>query len=125
MQDALVEVKYRKRWDDATKAKLEGPLSEQARLWQPVYLVLFVGEAARANNTPASHLGIVKLVCDNQQFGIEMSPAKGSSFVPWADVTWGHFRRFQSIFTDISDKWQDSTLINSIHMMKTLTDLPE
>jgi hypothetical protein len=126
----LVEVKYRKGWNDWTRDQLGEQIFEQVKQWAPLYVVVFVGEAARATNTPASNLGVFKAVVQDGQLGIirkilngdpPSDPRRGTEkFVPWKDVTWSHILRFQDVFSDVSERWEDQTLIKAIKVMKGL-----
>jgi len=58
----LVEVKYRKQWNDNTRASLGREIEEQVKIWQPISLVLFLGERARETDTPASSIGVLRLI---------------------------------------------------------------
>lgn len=126
----LVEVKYRKSWNDWTRDQLGDQLREQVRQWMPLYLVVFIGEAARPNETPASNLGVFKAVIQDNQLGIIRRGPNGNSsseetrdiekFIPWKEVTWNHILRFQDVFSDVSERWEDQTLIKAIKVMKGL-----
>lgn len=127
----LLEVKYRKRWNENVREDLGNDLLEQVKIWSPLHLVLFVGEPARNNDTPANYLGVCKLVIQDGSLGLFRQRATGSilnrtyveEFLPWSEVTWENFRRFQDVFPGITDAWENETLIQTIRMMKGLYDL--
>jgi hypothetical protein len=124
----LLEVKYRKCWDDTVKNDLGLILQEQVKLWSPLYMVLFVGEPARQNDTPASFIGTCKLVIEDGKLGILKKVNGGFSkdkteFIPWSRVYWSHFNRFQDTFPGVTDSWEQETLIKTVRMMKSLYDL--
>jgi hypothetical protein len=127
-QSWLVEVKYRRKWDESTKAELEEKLKAQAQIWAPLYLILFVKEKARTNETPSSYLGVCKLIVKDGQLG-RMSQTfsfkkedRTDVFEPWSEFTWQSFKRFQDVFDGVSDKWQDETLIKIINIMQNISD---
>ncbi|MCE3011100.1 MAG: hypothetical protein LW875_10860 [Proteobacteria bacterium] len=130
-QGWLLEVKYRERWNDDVRADLGKRLFDQVKLWSPLYLVLFVGEAVRKNDTPASYLGVCKLIIENETLGTVRKKRIGNllsghyedEFVQWDSLTWDNFKRFQDIFPGISDAWEKETLIKTVTMMKGLYDL--
>src|SRR6266542_3865028 len=39
----LVEVKYRKRWNEEVQESLEVEIKEQVKTWHPLFLMIFVG----------------------------------------------------------------------------------
>src|SRR3989344_6357370 len=53
-QTFLVEVKFRKCWNESVKRQLGKDIVEQVKLWGPLHLVLFLGESAKRENNLAS-----------------------------------------------------------------------
>lgn len=126
----LVEVKYRRRWNEATKTALRREIVEQVKSWQSVYLVVFLGEPARDADTPASSIGVLQLIHSERQLFCRRFKSKGFSTheieeyrTPWDEINWGHFDRFQDVFRDIGERWEESTLIKSLSLLESLRRL--
>ncbi|WP_442854741.1 hypothetical protein [Fischerella sp. PCC 9605] len=127
----LVEVKYRKRWNKSVKQDLGQQIREQVKIWQPLYLVVFLGSSVDPrNDTPANRIGAIKLVSSNNHLCC-CSRRKRKFFskefeeynMPWEEITWKNFRRIQDIFPNLSERWEDSTLIQSLEILKALEEL--
>jgi hypothetical protein len=116
----LVEVKYRARWNESTKAVLKSALTNQVQQWQPVYLILFLGEKARTNDTPASYLGVVRLECHEGELGFIEEGPEGELFHPWEDLQWDCFRRLHDIFTEVHTRYEDSTITKAVALVKSM-----
>lgn len=132
----LIEVKFRKAWSNLTKRQLGDQLREQVQTWHPIYLVVFLGEPARQNETPASFLGVAKLVYQNGEVYVESGSFEGNrdesgidnfQWVPrytkWQDITWNTFSRFQDVFDGVADRWQEGTITSAIEMIRSLNEL--
>lgn len=122
----LIEVKYRKHWNDASKRELKRVMEKQVKKWQPVFLVLFLGEKARDTETPASYIGIIKLTFENQLLCSRLKkrfPGELWETKPWDAIDWGTFNRFQDIFTEVGTKWMNRTLIQTVSILKSLAEL--
>jgi len=124
----LVEVKYCNKWNDEVKRSLGEQLIEQVKLWSPMHLVLFIGEPARRNDTPASYLAVGKLGVQNEVLGVWHKMYQGAplisefseTFIPWSEVTWDSFTRFQDAFYEVSDRREEGTLFKAIEIMRSL-----
>lgn len=58
----LVEVKYRKEWNDEARHKLGNLICEQVKFWHPLFLTVFLGNSVRpGNNNPVHSIGVIKL----------------------------------------------------------------
>ena len=61
----LVEVKYRKVWNDEARRKLGKQILEQVKVWNPLFLTVFLGNSVRpGNNNPVHSIGVIKLTCE-------------------------------------------------------------
>ncbi len=128
----LVEVKYRSRWNDQVRNHMEELLRDQVSLWNPLYLVIFLGEKARDNNTPKSSLGICRLVLENDELFILQS--KGDNdlvgqrssvhrLIPWQSVDWGHMSRIQDVFDGLGERFEDETLKKAVSVMRCFGEI--
>lgn len=127
----LVEVKYRQKWSNAVRDRIGNDIKDQVQQWQPLTLVIFLGNKARPKNTPASFLGVCKLVIKNGDLQlVYRNPSNFSQlalldkYIPWSQVTWDHMNRFQDVFSEVGERWEESTLTKAIDMVKNL-ELPE
>lgn len=125
----LVEIKYRKTWSEKVRDELEGCLTSQVKLWAPVYVVIFIGEPTRPNDTPASYLGVGKLAIDDdgdlclvREF-VNDDGEYEEVCIPWDQVEWKYFSRFQDVFARVSVRYEENTLINAIKIFKGLAEL--
>lgn len=124
----LVEVKYRKSWNLSIRSELEKMLLDQVKQWEPVYLVLFLGEKAGEKETPMNYLGVCKLVIKDSKLCIAIKINTGDlfesryedKFVPWSECKWSHFNRFQDVFIDTNGGFKDSTITKAIELVKSL-----
>ncbi|MNT11046.1 hypothetical protein D3C72_1459070 [compost metagenome] len=119
----LVEVKYRARWNETTKANLKNALEGQVQQWQPVYLVLFLGERARTTDTPASYLGVVRLEHNNGTLGFIEMDTETESFRPWSDLQWDNFKRLHDVFTEVHTRYEDSTITKAVALVKSMKSI--
>jgi hypothetical protein len=99
----LVEVKYRKRWNDRVQESLEAEMKEQVQNWHPLFLMLFVGHSVESpNSLPTYHMRIAKLLWNDQQ-GILTQRADGKT-CSWKNSQWKHFLRVQDVFDECAKK---------------------
>ena len=116
----LVDVKYRGQWDNQVRDRLNEGLKEQIRQWGPVHLVLFLGEAARPTETPASYLGVAKLVWRDDEIHISKTIAGEERLTRFGEATWNSFSRFQNVFDGVGDRWEEETLTRAIQTLRSL-----
>lgn len=101
----LVEVKYRKKWDEATRTSLGDQISPQVETWGPLNLIVFLGSAGKENETiPSSWFGIVRLTMTTH--GLFAVHPDDSPHLPWDQVTWKSFYRIQDFFPNLKAKSQ-------------------
>lgn len=125
----LVEVKYRKEWNDRTRTKLGKDIYEQVKSWSPLFLIIFLGTSTKPNNeNPANSIGVIKLEYDNGKIVHKWEKRKPltKNEVPeivttdWDDISWGNFSRFQDIFLDVSTRWESQTILQAFNILKSL-----
>lgn len=125
----LIEVKYRKQWNEGTRTALKHEIEPQVKIWQPVYLVLFLGEPARETDTPASSIGVLRLIHIDEQLACSwfkksiLTDEVKESITLWDSIEWGTFHRFQDVFREVGAQWENSTLIKALSILKSLKDL--
>jgi hypothetical protein len=151
-EQRLVEVKYRKKWNLKTKQSLHRSLLEQTKVWQPLYLVVFLGNPSTPEDpNPSGRIGIGKLVFRDDtllmacryltdeedslysgKYGRikleDQSPLSlGYSWyeyqIPWIDIEWKHFKRLQDEFQDLRQGWMQSTLHQSAFIVESIEKL--
>ena len=114
----LIEVKYRKEWNEKTILSLFQKLSEQVQIWSPIYLMLFLDKPARGNgNQPSELMGILKLSYSDGKMLIN------DKDLEWEKLSWSHFSRVQNIFTNISERWEENTLTKVTKILSSLSGL--
>ncbi len=126
----LLEVKYRREWNEQARDGLKKAISKQVSVWQPLFLVVFLGASINPNNeTPANSIGVMKVVKEDGQLFCSWEKAKGfgkqpeECRTPWNELEWNHFSRIQDVFHGLSDRWEDSTLIKSLGVLRSLKEL--
>ena len=125
----LVEVKYRKRWNADTRNALKFEILEQVKSWQPIHMVIFLGERARGTVTPASSLGVLRLIHVDGQLSCSwfsrnlFTDAIEEYRTPWYEIEWGNSHRFQDVFRDVTEGWEASTLIKALSLLESLRKL--
>lgn len=129
----LVEVKYRSKWSNRTKDSLKETIEEQVKQWQPVFLILFLGEKARDSETPASYLGVLKLAHKDNELGAMVTRVNHGGglgeytttevFKPWDQIDWNDFKRFHDVFLRVSDSFEASTISKSVDLVKGLKEI--
>ena len=119
----LVEVKYRARWNTSVKQRLENALIGQVQLWQPVYLILFLGERAGENDSTDGYLGVVRLEYINGILGFREVGADAGAFKPWSDLQWSNFKRLHDVFTKIETQYEDSTITKAVALVKSMKSI--
>jgi len=120
----LVEVKYRKYWNEGTKSYLGKTLLQQIKYWNPLVLMLFIGNPinpSRYQPTPAHCMGVLWLDYEDEDEEVIWEDCKG--VYSWDSVEWGNFKRVQDIFTDVSQKWSEKTLYKTMSLVSSLKDL--
>ena len=122
-QTWLVEVKYRKEWNNQTRDKLGAQIREQVRAWGPLSLIIFLGSPGKPTDTPSSWFGIVKVQCIDEVLVVLHPDDK--FHVRWSDLTWKHFYRIQDFFTTLSGKphYEQQTLQQIRLMLPQLAEL--
>jgi hypothetical protein len=127
----LVEIKYRRNWTESVRDSLGKELLEQVRQWEPLYLVMFLGEKARDSETPASYLGVCRLVMRNNVMHVswevpdDISGETVTHYRPWAEITWASFSRFQDVFDGIAERIEDGTLTKVVEVVKSLNSVAD
>lgn len=119
----LVEVKYRARWNESTKQRLKSCLTNQVQQWQPIYLVLFLGERARPNDTPASYLGVLRLEYQDGTLGFREIGTESESFRPWEELDWDCFKRLHDVFTEITTRYEENTITKAVGLVKSMKSI--
>lgn len=118
----LVEVKFRRTWNDESRDELLETLREQARHWSPLYLVLLWGETPSNFQTyPSSWLKAGKLVWRDGDLYLESNDrAKLFSACDWTD-----FSKIQEVFPQLNSRasWDAAALSLTVQVSRGLVDL--
>lgn len=123
-QGWLVEVKYRKHWDDATRERLGASLQEQVKIWQPLHVIIFLGNSTNESySVPSYFIRVVRVVWD-AALGLAAVGEDGSK-CKWEYVKWDKFFRVQDVFTNCraKPKWEDQTIEKTKELAIKLKDL--
>jgi hypothetical protein len=124
MNSWLVEVKYRRRWNDNTRDLLARQISSQVNDWNPLYLMVFLGEPGKPDQSlPSSWMGILRLI--SLDGDVYAANVEGSPFKRFADIQWTNFYRIQDVFRDLSKKaqWEQQTLTRVKTILRQLRSL--
>lgn len=120
----LVEVKYRKAWDDATRKNLGDQLKSQVQAWGPLHLTVFLGTPGKADaSLPSSWFGILKLsVIEDTLWALQRD---GSKYMKWGDLVWKNFYRVQDFFPTLCGKpqYEQQTLQQVRSVLPQLAEL--
>ena len=116
----LVEVKFRKRWDEQTKLAIKSEISSQIKSWLPLLLVVFVQEPVYESkrNTPYSYIGAAELVADAD--GDLAIVTSGSGMVKWEHANWGDFPKIQAVFPDLRSRYREKTIESTMRAIQSL-----
>jgi hypothetical protein len=116
----LVEVKYRKKWNEATKRRLGDQILEQVKTWQPLFLTVFLGNSVRSgNDNPVHSIGVIKLIYKNRKI-VCVKLDKNETCLDWNDVRWSDFSRFQDVFKKVADQWESQTIMQALEILRSL-----
>lgn len=121
----LVEVKYRRRWDERTRNELGETLKLQVKVWGPIYLMVCLAEPATKNKeTPSSRMRLAQLK-ESEDVLVSESPAQDGQKVFWKDISWENFHRIQDVFRGINapELLQQQTLIQTCRALDQLGTL--
>jgi hypothetical protein len=120
----LVEVKYRKSWNDEVKKSLGAEIREQVKTWNPLFLMIFLGHSADdPNSSPIYHMRIAKLIWDEKE-GVLPQRADGKTCI-WENSQWKHFLRVQDVFSEraTKSKWEEQTIEKTKELAIKLKEL--
>ena len=100
-QTWLLEVKYRQRWSDETRRKLAEKIIPQVDSWNPLYVMILLGESAYPKRQPeACHfIRVARLGMLDGQLSV-IYPDQ-SLRKPWNSVGWGDLFRLQDVFPNL------------------------
>jgi hypothetical protein len=115
----LVEVKYRKVWNNHVRQKLGEQIFEQVKLWNPLFLTVFLGNSVRpGNDKPVHSIGVIKLTCKCGRM-VFITPDE-ETHKDWSEVEWSDFLRFQDVFRNVGSKWEEQTLMKVLVTLRSL-----
>lgn len=121
-QSWLVEVKFRRTWNERTREELLDTLTEQAQHWSPLYLVLFWGETpSYYPDQPSSWLKAGKLRWRDEDLWLEAQTGPRL----WRECSWTHLDRVQDVFPALNNRevWDAAILNLTIAVSKGLVGL--
>lgn len=115
----LVEVKYRKVWNDEVRRKLGEQILEQVNVWKPLFLTVLLGNSVKPDNdSPVHSIGVIKLTYERGKIVCITSDDKKHK--DWSKVTWSDFQRFQDVFSGVGSKWKDQTIMKALCILRSL-----
>lgn len=119
----LVEVKYRKNWDQNTKAELEKTLKEQVKNWSPLLLLLFIGNSTKPDlsPSPAHFMKVLWLHYDEEENAIVSENSKELSY--GIKESWDEFQRIQDVFVNVNEKFSEQTLCKTMSILQGIKEL--
>lgn len=127
----LLEVKYRRHWNEETRADLARSLFSQVKMWQPLHLAVFLGETNNNPSFPNSYLRMLRLVIHEGAVCHHIAERKfrlgnkviPESFVPVEGIDWLKMDLIQKVFPDISEQTTGDTLFKAMALVKQLAEL--
>ena len=132
----LVEVKYRKAWNDNTASSLASDLADQVSTWGPLQLVVFLSGSDGSVSIPSSIVRTTKLVMSDGKVCVHKREAQyeGSGFdakvighedkyYPLENIKWGSLSRVQDVFSQLGKHYDESTITKSASLVKGLANL--
>lgn len=128
----LVEVKYRKCWNEHTRESIFKRMKGQVETWKPLVLVIFLGEPVNTD-TPASFVRVLQLTIKEDQVCMIKRSYKDpltdkevpESYIPWDELNWIDFARIQDFFPNPSAKesFEANTLRKATSLVKKLSEI--
>ncbi|QFZ92856.2 hypothetical protein [Synechococcus elongatus] len=119
----LVEVKYRKKWNPTTRANLQEVLLQQTRLWNPLLLIIFLGNSAKPHyqdEKPSHFIKTTQLRSENNNIYFLNSSRE---WMIWEEADWDKFIRIQDIFIHVEDQREYQTITKATSILKSLVSL--
>lgn len=117
----LIEVKFRSNWSDAVRSELGAALLEQAHVWAPLHVVIFLGDTPSYFNQPSSWVRVATVFVENEvlKFNHPEGPRN------WCDAAWHSLERIQDVFPALNmrELWNDDALAATLQISKGLTEL--
>ena len=118
----MVEVKYRKQFNIQTKKSLKKELAKQLKSWNPLFLILFLGNVSEPHK-PSKIIRATKLTLDEKE-NILVSTNKNDN-KPIEAVRFWELPRVQDIFTNLSEqkKYDGKTISQIIPLIEAFKSL--
>ena len=120
----LLEVKYRNHWSDEVRCELEQSLKPQVKEWDPLYLMIFLGEPiSKSEEQPSYWMKVARLSYRDGEM-VVFNPHSGL-VVKWNESSWDNFDRIQDVFEILRETkhWEDQTIAKTKTILKWLKEL--
>ena len=120
----LLEVKYRNRWNDEVRRKLGQSLKPQVKEWNPLYLMIFLGEPiVKSAEQPTYWMRVARLSYRDGEM-VVFNP-HSDLVVKWNESSWDDFDRVQDVFKNLREKelWFAQTIAKTKTILKWLKEL--
>lgn len=92
----LLEVKYRKSWDDYVRTKLKESLEPQARYWPGVKVLIALRSPTGAAGLPESHVRVAELFYEADSLSVHVHSREATK--EWDAVEWQNLTPIQELF---------------------------
>lgn len=127
----MLEVKFRKEWNKETRLKLEKRLLAQARLWHPLLVLVALGKPSPEGIvSPQGCIGVARLHSDGEDLCVIREPVrsqftlkKDKAPVYWRDIEWNQLERLQDVFSLVTKRYSEQTLVKAIQVLKHLESI--
>ncbi len=117
-QSWLVEAKYRKSWNEQVRAELHGKLFAQVETWQPLILLIVLGESPDGGDWTCSFIRTVELsISAGELYARSETNSQG---IPWLEIDWADFDKIQITFAQLSDTSSGLTIQKTVDFAKQL-----
>jgi hypothetical protein len=116
----LIEVKFRRTWNDQTRDELLETLAEQLKCWSPIHLILFWGETpSHFPGQPSSWIKAAKLVWEEGELWIHKTDGGKTR---WRECSWKDLDRIQDVFPSLNSRgaWNAAVLDLTIQVSRGL-----
>lgn len=130
-QTWLLEVKYRREWNEKTRFELFKKLHPQVEQWGPLHLAVFLGKTDFDPKFPNSYLRMLRLVINDgvvchETLGYvdaatnEIVPPR---YVRADGIHWFDMTLIQKVFPGLATQFSNSTLFKATALVRRLADL--
>jgi hypothetical protein len=113
---SLLEVKYRKAWNQNSIDELEPILLEQAKHWQNFLVMVFLGKKFGDLDTPANRCCVFPIRFEDDQ--LKYVSRYNNTLYPWKHANWQYGHKVSQIFRALDSTAADKTIRKCCEVIK-------